>query len=233
MSQFGERYDDTPKEYFSPDEVNKKRPCFKLYTGKNEKDEPTYKQFNAINGILYRIETEEFEYEGEPLTKIKYYLTNKKADGVAILQAGMSTNYNRDFLNRLSNLDTIEDVKLLLWNSYWEEKDKNITRGSVQIQDEKGKYNKVDYKYPSEDIPDIDYVKVGKKTVADKEEIDEFFDKVLENHVIPKLRFTSLDEIKAYYSSYQEKDLKDFDPDDADDGFKPDPAELEEDEVPF
>jgi hypothetical protein len=194
MSVFGDgSHSDVKTTYYKAANVKTDRPNFKKFVGKDKPDE----EVDWIAGILYKIERSEFEYEGETNEKIAYFLSNEDGTETKKISCGWPALYNKDFLNRLANLDSISAIKMLLWSSQDEERNKSYTRGSIRNLSVDGKEDVVKYKYPSKEIPSKVPIKAGTKTVWDDVKQNEFFTTVLEEHVIPKLKFKSLSEVKA------------------------------------
>lgn len=194
-------YSEISKSWWKPNGVNKERPRF--VKSVKDGEEPEY--CNYIQGNLIKIERSTYEYEGQELEKINYIFTNDEGDHLLSLSGGWPTFYNGDWLNRLVNIDgKIGKIKILLWDSYHEEKDKHYTRGSIHEMTSRGAFEKVKGKYPHDEIPKVEYEKYKGQTIKDDEARMEFFSKILEE-VQGKLQFTSAEEVKAYYANQEEK----------------------------
>jgi hypothetical protein len=187
------------KTYFKPGGVNTDRPCILKSLGKDENGKAKVQEFDFLKAILFGIERSEYEHEGKTQQKINYYFTDEEGSEVVSLSGGWLTNYNRDWLNRLANVEgAIGKVKILLYASYWAEQDKHITRGSIHHENRPNIFELVKGKYPSEEIPKIKYEEYKGNKIKDDEEANKFFAKVLDQ-VVAKLKFHSADEVRAHY----------------------------------
>lgn len=197
MSVFGDgSHNDIKTIYYKAANVKTDRPNFEKYMGKDREPQTV----DWVSGILYKIERSEFEFEGNINQKINYYLSNEDGSETKSISCGWPTFYNKDFLNRLSNLDKISAIKMLLWSSHDDNTNKDYTRGSIHNLSEDGNPGIVKTRFPSSEIPAKKEIKVGKKTVYDDEDQDKFYAELLEKHVKPKLKFHSLDEVRLHFT---------------------------------
>lgn len=205
MSVFGDgSHNDVKTVYYKAANVKTDRPNFEKWMGKEQEPQTV----DWVAGILYKIERSEFEYDGNVNHKVAYFLSNEDGTETKSISCGWPTFYNKDFLNRLSNLDSISAIKMLLWSSHDENSGKDYTRGSIHNLSKDGETGIVKGRFPHSEIPKKKEVKVGSKTVWDDEEQDAFYVKLLEEYVKPKLKFTSLEQIKAHYEGSTPPDAK-------------------------
>ena len=207
MSVFGEgSHSDVKTTYYKAANVKTDRPNIAKNMGKDK--EPEY--VNWIAGILYKIERSEFVYEGKPVPKITYFLTNEDGSEVISFSCGWSATYQKDFLNRLANLESISAIKMLLWSSRDEKNNKDYTRGSIHNLSQDGEKGVVKMKYPASEevIPKKKPIQVGKEIFYDDTDQDAFYEKLFKEQIIPRLKFNSLDEVSAFYEGTQRPDSK-------------------------
>jgi len=142
------------------------------------------KFYGFIKGYLVGIEKSDVTFkDGKEAFKIKFKLAGRNLQEIDVLECGRYTFFTRDVLNRLMSLDEIGWVKLTPYTST-DDKGKNYIRGSVKhslefttnIDDESCKLK---FAYESKDIPEVEYVKVGKNTTADTLKRDDFFDNLI------------------------------------------------------
>lgn len=140
--------------------------------------------YNFIEGYLVGVEKSDVTFkDGKEAFKIKFKLAGKDLQSVDVLECGRYTFFTRDILNRLASLEEIGWVKLTPYTST-DDKGKNYIRGSARhslnfVHDMRDEKYKVKFAYEKEDIPAVEYVKVGKTTSADTLKRDDFFDSLI------------------------------------------------------
>jgi len=186
------------------------------FFGKNTKINGTWgisEKFNSFNGNLVDIKHSTYEYEGQ--TKHKAELTFKDKDGTKNV---LSANYSNLLYSLLNSLASCEPEFIEM----------NLSLGKAKVIDGKaGKQfpsiwaknngEKIEWKYKFEDQPKGDKVKVGTQTVTDDSKVVEFWSKVIDTEIKPKLK------AEAKNAEKQEATAETFEPiaDNSNDGSLP------------
>lgn len=84
--------------------ANRKYPDALWYFWNGAKNEHEPIEFNALTGIIERLEIEEKEYKGKPENKVNLHI---RADRNYVIQAGVETLFAKGLLYTLSKLPTI------------------------------------------------------------------------------------------------------------------------------
>ena len=123
-------------------------------------------QVKDLAADLVRVEVGEREFEGEPYNEIKLTFEDKNLQESYLLDLRMNL-LSRNIFNSLFSLSSFENIELGLYQKRGEK-----TYPAVSV---KQSGQRVDWKYKLDEQPKMNKVLVGKKTVVDSTELDEFY----------------------------------------------------------
>lgn len=147
-------------------------------------------KFNAIDGHLTDIRHSTYINQESKEEKTKCELTLMDEDGTTNILGMNFNNMTYALLNLLASQEEIGKVDINIWLG---KPDKNTGKAWPSIAVKNAPEGKQDWeqckwKFPFDQQPKPDKVTVGKKTVTDDSKVVEFWVKVIDEHIKPKLK---------------------------------------------
>lgn len=124
-------------------------------------------QVNEVSGTLTKVETYEKQYEGDITPLVKVFIEDKEKNESYLLDLRYNM-LSRNLFNTLISLETFGDLKIGLWER--KKDDKTYPAISLRQSDKM-----VNWKFEIKDLPPVDKVIVGKKTVTSFDNLNDFF----------------------------------------------------------
>lgn len=174
-------------------DVQHKPFVFQLYN-KNEssgKWEVTNK-FIHLEGLLVDVKVEEGEYEGQPISTLKFDFMDNEDPNTIMTVSTSFNNLSRGIINTLANQDKYGLLTLKTYLKKAKEGDKQYPSIYVTNDGEQ-----MGWKTSFTDLPQIVKQKVGKKDVFDSTELDEELTSYIEKYIKPAI------ENSFYYEEYK------------------------------
>lgn len=157
-------------------------------------------KFNAIDGHLTDIRHSTYKSPESQEEKTKVELTLMDEDGTTNILGANFNNMTYAMLNLLASQEEIGKLDINIWLG---KPDKATGKAwpSIAIKNAptgKQDWEQCKWKYDYKDTPKADKVVVGKKTVTDDSKVVEFWTKVIDEQIKPKLKaFTPAPQVAA------------------------------------
>jgi len=129
-----------------------------------EKWQASQDTVNSVKGDLTKIEVKERNYQGETYKTIGLYLTDKVAKETYLLDLRFNI-LTQGLLNSLFSLEAFNDVEVQVYQTKSGYPSSALTQAG----------NKTSWKFNKEELPAVKKVTLGKKTVTDTSDLEEFF----------------------------------------------------------
>lgn len=155
-----------------PKSQNKDKEAVKPYFEINKKGDKGWasednQTISQVSGDIFKIDQKEQEWKGDKYFTVQVYLKDDEETYLLDLRLNMAT---RGLFNALLGLDTFKDVEI----AYFRSKSGFDTFGVTQGGD------RVSWKYAIDELPKVDSVTLGNKTIKDFSKLDGFFLEKLE-----------------------------------------------------
>lgn len=144
-------------------------------------------KFDAMDGQLTDIRSLNYEFEDEQKTKVE--LTLRDEDGSINIVGANFNGLTYTLLNCLANCDKIGKIDMAVWLGKANEQGKQYP--SISVKNDPflvGDPEQCKWKYKYADLPKVEKVKVKNKIVTDDTALVEFFVKVINEEIKPKLQ---------------------------------------------
>jgi hypothetical protein len=158
---------------------NKKRPLYckfvkpnkiEVYKGRDTEDNPITENYDLVSGIVQDITVRENEFQGATIKKWTVKISGKGGQE-AILQLGYSSGFTRGFFNSLLSADLSKEVDFGCYTKFGNNGEflcPSISQGGLYLR------------WGREDMPKVEWTKVGTKDVADDTRAVGWTEKIVE-----------------------------------------------------
>lgn len=130
------------------------------------KDGETEVLYDSLVAKLYKIELREETYKGNTFNRYHFHL--KDGDKLFILQSSETSAFSRSLINALANIDYNRKIRIAPYQKTYEDR-----TYAVPYVEQSGE--SVSWRVPPEEIPDVEYVNVGGKQVANDSARNKFY----------------------------------------------------------
>ena len=150
-----------------PKSQNKDKEAVKPYFEINKKGDHGWasednQSISQVSGDLFKIDQKEQEWKGDKYFTVQVYVRDDEETYLLDLRLNMAT---RGLFNALLGLDTFKDVGVSYFRSKSGFDTFSVTQGGERVS----------WKYALDELPKVDSVTLGTKTIKDFSKLDNFF----------------------------------------------------------